>query len=255
MAVACSILVALGWGCAGGPQPPRMGIGQVGPISVIGQQSVGVPHDVHHIVGPSETLWRIAKTYDVDMETILRANRLSDPSMIKNGQDLLIPQTLGAKALVPLYPSRRWKYIVVHHTATDMGDAFTIDGLHHKRGWDRGMGYHFLIDNGTEGKEDGQIQIGPRWVKQIAGAHTKAGNMNENGIGIAIVGNYSTNFLTEKELQALVFLVKTLQQYYNIPNENVFGHRDVPGAATECPGKLFPWAEFKKRLQVKAQSF
>jgi N-acetyl-anhydromuramyl-L-alanine amidase AmpD len=54
--------------------------------------------------------------------------------------------------------------------------------------------------------------------------------------------------MTETELSAIVFLVKTLQQYYHIPDQNVMGHRDVPGAATECPGKLFPWHEFKRRI-------
>ncbi|MFA6599469.1 MAG: N-acetylmuramoyl-L-alanine amidase [Candidatus Omnitrophota bacterium] len=238
-----------GWGCAGGPSSVvRTPYPVTGPVSVVGPTAVRAPHDVRHVVGPSETLWRIAKTYDVDMETILKVNHLKDSTSIRSGQTLLIPNTQGAKQLIPLYPSQRWTHIIVHHTATDKGDSFTIDGLHHKRGWDRGLGYHFIVNNGTSGKEDGQIQVGPRWVKQLPGAHTKASNMNDHGIGIGIVGNFSEHFMTETELSAIVFLVKTLQQYYHIPDQNVMGHRDVPGAATECPGKLFPWHEFKRRI-------
>ncbi len=246
---ACLLVLA---GCASSTPQPLMisGGGPVGPISVVGAASAGQGiHNVQHVVGPSETIWRISKTYGVDADAILRANNLTDPSKIKNGQSLLIPGTAGAKALIPLYPSNRWTHIVVHHTATDTGDAYTIDDLHHKRGWDRGLGYHFIIDNGTHGKEDGQIQVGPRWIKQMVGAHTKASNMNERGIGIAIVGNFSEKQMTQKEMDSLVFLVKTLQEYYGIPYANVIGHRDVPGAATECPGKIFPWGEFKRRIQ------
>ena len=67
-------------------------------------------------------------------------------------------------------------------------------------------------------------------------------------IGIALVGNFSEKNVSSAELEALTFLVKTLQQYYRIPNDAVIRHRDVPGKHTECPGNNFPWAEFKRRL-------
>ena len=206
------------------------------------------PQTLHHEVGPAETLWRISKMYNVDIETLMRANGLKDPTMIKNGQRLVIPNTLGPVPVVPLYPSRKWTHIVIHHTATDSGNARSIDVLHHKRGFWNGLGYHFLIDNGTNGKWDGQIEVGPRWIKQRDGAHANANGMNEHGIGISLVGNYSESYVSERSLQSLVYLVETLQRYYQIPDHNVIGHRDVPGKNTECPGKFFPWAEFKRRL-------
>jgi LysM repeat protein len=206
------------------------------------------PHDVVHIVGPSETLWRISKTYDVDIKTLLEANSLSDPTKVKNGQRILVPKTYGPRPSIPLYPTRRWTHIVIHHTATHEGDAFTIDELHHKRGFWNGLGYHFLINNGTHGKLDGQIQVGPRWIKQQDGAHCNAGDMNQKGIGIVLVGNFSEQRVSQRELDSLVFLVKSLQQYYKIPNSNVVGHGDVPGKSTECPGNYFPMSEFKRRL-------
>lgn len=229
-------------GCFGG------GPSSYGPISITGDMQLTVPHDVYHIVGPSETLWRISKNYNVDMNSIMRANNLSDATVLKNGQRLLIPGTTGPRPVIPLFPTQRWTHIVIHHTATHEGDAFTIDQLHHRRGFDNGLGYHFLVNNGTEGKTDGQIQVGPRWIKQTDGAHCNAAGMNEHGIGVVLVGNFSEIVPSGRELQSLVFLVKTLQDYYRIPDSNIIRHGDVPGKSTECPGTHFPWWEFKRRL-------
>lgn len=205
--------------------------------------------NIYHEVGPSETLWRISTTYGVDMDTIMRVNNLPD-SRLKKGQKLLIPGTAGPRPNIPLYASARWTHIVIHHTATDDGNALSIDNLHRRRGWDNGMGYDFLIDNGTSGKQLGQIEVGPRWIKQMDGAHTKQGDWNKKAIGIAVVGNFSEGGLPDPMLENLVYLTAILKNFYRIPEQNIVGHRNVPGAATECPGKLFPWSEFKRRLRM-----
>lgn len=210
----------------------------------------GAPRSIYHEVGPSETLWRISTIYSVDMATIMRVNNLKNPTQIKNGMKLLIPNTRGPRANIPLYSTTRWTHIVIHHTVTDQGSAYSINGLHQQRGWENGMGYHFLIDNGTRGKALGQIEVGPRWIKQMDGAHTKQGDWNKKAIGIAVVGNYSETGLPDKMYDSLVFLVVTLKGFYRIPDQNIVGHRDVPGAATECPGKFFPWREFKQRIRA-----
>ncbi len=208
-----------------------------------------MPRDVYHEVGPLETLWRISKTYGVPQQTIIDANRISDPSAIKVGQKLFIPQAQEPQAIIPLYYTRPWSYIIVHHTATDFGNALTINKSHHNRGFEDGLGYHFLIDNGTMGKRDGQIEIGPRWLKQMDGAHTKASDMNKVAIGIGIVGNFSEVYMSEAQMKSLVFLTNVLRAHYQVSSSHIMGHRDVPGARTECPGKNFPWQEFKRRLE------
>jgi len=223
---------------------------QLMPTSVVSNPPSMVPRDIYHEVGPQETMWRISKVYGVDENVILQANHLSNRNQLKNGQKLLIPGTLGPRAVVPLYPNARWKYIIVHHTAADVGNARMIDVQHRERGFWNGLGYHFLIDNGTYGKSDGQIEVGPRWVKQEVGAHTKADDMNEKAIGVSLVGNFSQDLPSETQMASLVFLVKTLRDYYHIPNQNIIGHRDVPGASTECPGLRFPWTEFKQKLMA-----
>lgn len=47
---------------------------------------------IYHTVLEGETLWRIAKSYNVDISKIVQANRLQDPSKITKGQMLFIPR-------------------------------------------------------------------------------------------------------------------------------------------------------------------
>ena len=206
------------------------------------------PHDVVHEVGPMETLWRLAKMYGVSVDDIARTNHISNNAVIKIGQKLTIPNARSFRNMVYLYPGSQWRYIIVHHTASDIGSATLVHRAHHDRGFWNGIGYHFLIDNGSLGKGDGQIEMSPRWVKQQDGAHCRAGGMNHQGIGIALVGNFSIEQPPPNQLQSLATLIKTLSRHYQIPSNRIMGHRDVAGANTECPGTHFPWAKLRRSL-------
>jgi N-acetylmuramoyl-L-alanine amidase len=206
----------------------------------------GVRQTITHEVAPLETIWRISKMYDVSPEAIYAANSLKAGETIHPGQKLVIPNAKALRNIIPLYPNSRWKYIVVHHTATDVGKAFLIHRTHLDRGFWNGLGYHFLIDNGSLGKGDGQIEAAPRWIKQQSGAHCNSGGMNEKSIGIALVGNFNEAPPSAHQLQSLTYLLKTLSQYYHIPAANIIGHRDAPGASTECPGKRLPIANIRQ---------
>lgn len=242
-------------GCASTSYAP---IGSSTPISQI--KPIQPPHprisshvspirsDVCHVVGPLETMWRISKMYDVEIEEIMQHNGLRNKSQLKIGQRLIIPNAAPLKPVIPLYPSRKWKYIVLHHSATDYGSALSFNRAHLKRGFWNGLGYHFVIDNGTMEKQDGQIEVSPRWIKQQDGAHCKAGNMNEKGIGICVVGDFTDKGITRKQMESLVFLINKLSDFYRISPRNVIGHSDAPGASTECPGRNFPWNELRRRL-------
>jgi murein DD-endopeptidase MepM/ murein hydrolase activator NlpD len=46
---------------------------------------------IRHQVQPGETLWRIARTYDVTVEELQRANGLSNPAQLEVGSRLLVP--------------------------------------------------------------------------------------------------------------------------------------------------------------------
>ncbi|MFQ5953004.1 MAG: N-acetylmuramoyl-L-alanine amidase [Candidatus Omnitrophota bacterium] len=201
----------------------------------------------YHTVAPGETLWRISKMYDADVETIKEANRIRNVKKVEIGQRLYIPGASPRKNVITMYPNRRWKYIIVHHSATNKGNSMQFNRSHLRRGWE-GVGYHFIIDNGTYGKDDGQIETGPRWTKQRRGAHCKARKMNKKAIGICLVGNFSRSKPTKKQMESLTYLVNKLRKYYRIPKKRVLGHGQVRGAKTECPGKRFPWRSFKSSL-------
>ncbi|NIS61113.1 MAG: peptidoglycan DD-metalloendopeptidase family protein [Proteobacteria bacterium] len=52
---------------------------------------------VYHTVKRHQTLWRISKTYGVDMDEVARVNHIPDPSKIRVGQKIFIP---GAKKVL-----------------------------------------------------------------------------------------------------------------------------------------------------------
>ncbi|SPD72491.1 N-acetylmuramyl-L-alanine amidase, negative regulator of AmpC, AmpD [uncultured Desulfobacterium sp.] len=214
-----------------------------GPL-VINKQllSLPSPKNTAHEVAPLETLWRISKMYDVPVQQICAVNQIKPEDTLRIGRKLIIPNASALRHVIALYPSSKWEYIVIHHTATDIGNACLIDRGHQDRGYWRGLGYHFLIDNGTLGKGNGQIEVAPRWIKQQNGAHCMADRMNEKAIGIALVGNFNVSLPTEEQMKSLTYLVDALRGYYRIQAENIIGHGEVKGTATDCPGRLFPWS-------------
>ncbi len=136
---------------------------------------------------------------------------------------------------------RQWKYVVIHHSASGTGNAATFDKLHReKRGWVNGLGYDFVIGNGN-GSGNGQIEVGPRWKRQIDGAHAGVKEYNHFGIGICLVGNFEDEKPTRNQISSLLSLIKYFQNRYNIPSENVILHRHVK--TTACPGENFPYFE------------
>lgn len=145
---------------------------------------------------------------------------------------------------------RRWQYIVIHHSATDVGGAQSFDQGHKKRGWKNGLGYHFVIGNGSS-TADGQVEVGPRWTKQnegIDGAHAGNKLYNQRGIGICLVGNYNDGRPTERQLVALRRLCRALMTRYGISRANVLPHCEVRRGHTDCPGKKFPLEAFRRSL-------
>ena len=154
----------------------------------------------------------------------------SPPPHIR-GTDIPVPRAWAARGSV-----RDWKWIVVHHSASDSGGALVFDEWHRKRGWDE-LGYHFVIDNG-EGQPDGRVEVGSRWYKQKQGAHakSKSGEYNERGIGICLVGNFEKDRPTDEQWNSLVRLVAYLSREFDIPEDRIIGHRDV-NDGTLCPGE------------------
>ena len=152
---------------------------------------------------------------------------------------------------------KSWKAIMIHHSATRKGNAATFDDHHRNVNHWKGIGYDFVINNGY-GKSDGVVEVTFRWKEQIPGAHVggTAGNWaNKDGIGICLVGDFSKRAPSKKQMKSLTKLVSFLQKRYNIPKYKVYGHKDTPGAGiTNCPGRHFPMASFKRSLHTSYAS-
>lgn len=160
-----------------------------------------------------------------------------------------------ARSWRPAVDERDWKYIVIHHTASERGDVESIHNAHLKnkdksgKAW-LGIGYHFVIGNG-QGMGDGEIEPTFRWKQQMQGAHAGNTEHNQHGIGICLVGNFEETPPTAAQLAAVKELVGGLKQSYAIATDRVIGHGDVK--ATACPGRLFPLDELKNSVAVNRQ--
>jgi N-acetylmuramoyl-L-alanine amidase-like protein len=152
---------------------------------------------------------------------------------------------------------KRWRGIIVHHSATSTGNAVMIDTMHKKRkdrngeAW-LGLGYHFVISNGRGGT-DGKVEVGFRWPKQMTGAHCRPRSCthnywNEHTIGICLVGNFEHSRPTPAQYNSLAKLIRFLKERYPIPANAIQGHGDVAGAKTACPGRNFSWWTLRQRL-------
>jgi hypothetical protein len=145
---------------------------------------------------------------------------------------------------IPTCGERPWRYVVLHHSDDTAGCCSKYDKIHRGKGWENGCGYHFIVGNGSM-TADGQVEVGPRWVSQIQGAHAKTpdNRFNEEGVGIVLVGDFEHGPGPSRvQYDSAVRLTRWLMARYHIPLDRVLRHQDAK--ATACPGKNFPWAKF-----------
>ncbi len=224
-----------------------------------------------HFVRRGDTLSGIAARYGVSVESLRARNDIAAPGL-RAGQRLVIPAigaspaaspapAAPASALAPVLAASRglriapgrWTHLVVHHSGIEAGNAKAYDGAHRRRGMENGLAYHFVIGNGRD-SGDGQIEIGPRWTRQIYGGHVRSQAMNEHGIGICLVGNFEKRTPGKRQLASLYALLDHLRADglpgASIPKVTV--HRWVDRNHTVCPGRRFPYSELKRRYGAVA---
>jgi hypothetical protein len=161
-----------------------------------------------------------------------------------------IAGALGAGAI---YWPRRWKYIVIHHSAGNFGTIEFLQEVHRDRqGGDPidAIPYHYVIGNGN-GLGMGEIASDWRRDMNIWGTHVSANNMARNflGLGICLVGNFEETDLPAQQFEALVSLTKSLMTRYDISPVNVGLHGKIHGESSKCPGRMFPHERFQKAIQ------
>lgn len=229
--------------------------------------SLGSAENQTYIVRKNDTLSGIARGHGVSMNQLLEANALSRSGHIRVGQRLKIPQTttmretstyavspssLPSSTLADLDRARispgRWDYIVIHHSATPMGNARSMDRYHREqRHMENGLAYHFVIGNGR-GMRDGQIVVGQRWTRQLNGGHLASAALNARSIGICLVGNFDQDRPTERQLESLDALTEYLMKRCGVSKSGVKTHQQINTVGTRCPGRLFDDGAFLRGL-------
>lgn len=179
-------------------------------------------------------------------EPLVVQPKIVKPTPPQKRTDKSIPQDW----LPPSNLEKRWTAIVIHHSGTDSGNAAIFDNWHREGNSWEGVGYDFVIGNGTD-SDDGQVEVTFRWSQQRTGAHCKTPNnwANENAVGICLVGNFNHTVPTTQQIESLLKLISFLQERHKISNSRIYGHNTTPGARkTDCPGKRFPMAQLKSML-------
>lgn len=161
--------------------------------------------------------------------------------------------TRGVRAAIDRAPVKRgrWQYIVVHNSGTKQGNALVFDNYHRNvRRMQNGLAYHFVIGNGTS-SGDGEIEIGPRWTKQINGGHVASDYLNDISLGICLVGDYNRDRPTEAQLAALDELIRYLRGRVGKTKGKISivkAHREINPKPTDCPGDRFPYRWLHRRF-------
>lgn len=228
--------------------PDRLRIGQQ--LIIPPKKGISRTYEVKR----GDVLSKIASTYGMSVRDLVVFNSLKNPNDLFIGQELLIPETSGLDTPPPsplpaslrkeldqikVIPGK-WKYIVIHHSATDRGSAKGMDRYHREeRHMENGLAYHFVIGNG-HGAGDGEISVGSRWRRQIKGGHVATTSLNEKSIGICLVGNFEKAPPTRKQMESLRALNEYLRKRCGLNRSRVKPHRDINPRPTKCPGKHFP---------------
>jgi len=169
--------------------------------------------------------------------------------------------------------------IAVHHSATanritgePTGNAHTFFDYHvNGRGWTHG-GYNYVIPgNGeieyaldekisayhagfkdaddSEGLEQGQYWNNHYLAICLAGWFSDNRTYQDaDGHQQMIPNEYTVP--TNAQEQSLLALIAQLRQKYDIPIENVRGHRELAGNSTTCPGHNFDPAALREKIRA-----
>ena len=125
----------------------------------------------------------------------------------------------------------RWKYVIIHHAASSdspiKNDTATVREYHTQvRKW-RDIGYHFVVE-----KINHSMEVLMGRPLNMSGAHCPG--HNHDGIGVCIMGDFSTVPPEEEYYSTIEKFLAGLTQQLGIPVENIMPHKKY--RATICPG-------------------
>ena len=141
----------------------------------------------------------------------------------------------------------RWRYIVVHHTASDIGNKEVVQKLNvEKRGWSD-IAYHFVVNNGSSNTTVGEIEVSDLWKNRRANLSTRSWYANYFGIAVVLVGNFQAHPPPPLQKDALIGLLTRLSREYGIAPERIVGHREIQNTA--CPGRYLNMIEVRELVK------
>lgn len=134
-------------------------------------------------------------------------------------------------------PLSQVNYLAIHHTAGPDSQTPTEIANYHinNNGWG-GIGYHFLIG------KDGSVY----YVGDLSTARANVANLNEQVIGICLIGNFTSGRVPSNEQydsthKLCDFFINNYPDLSSINSwEVVKGHKELPGQSTTCPGDNWP---------------
>jgi N-acetylmuramoyl-L-alanine amidase len=140
----------------------------------------------------------------------------------------------------------RVKYLVLHYTVTDTPQSIRI--FTHQAGVEASI--HYLLSDDREPIIYGIVDESRAAYQAGSDSGWKGDrNLNNISIGIEIVnagwvdgpGGRTWAPYPQKQIDALIPLVKDIMARHHIAPENVLGHADVAPQRKQDPGALFPW--------------
>ncbi|MDD4939957.1 MAG: LysM peptidoglycan-binding domain-containing M23 family metallopeptidase [Candidatus Omnitrophica bacterium] len=79
---------------------------------------------IYHRVERGQTLWRISKTYNVDLDEIAKINRIQDATKIEPGQLIFIPSARKTKPLTAYSSSEEFEWPLKGRVISGFGQNF-----------------------------------------------------------------------------------------------------------------------------------
>lgn len=206
-----------------------------------------------YIVKPGDTLSEIAARHGLTLSKLKQINHLSSDTIYPRQELKLVAGKDSFTRLKPILSkldepkvSSGWKNIILHHSATPYGNAAIFHRYHlQERHMENGLAYHFVIGNGSNSR-NGQVEVGVRWRKQLAGGHVASQAYNENSIGICLVGNFQVKRPSSFQLESARQLITYLREYALQKEARLLVHKEIE--KTLCPGKYFPVSDFHKQF-------
>ena len=135
------------------------------------------------------------------------------------------------------------KYIVIHYTAND-GDTDENNGKYFANNIVKTSAHYFVDDDSVT------QSVPDSYIAWHCGANTyrHPSCRNSNSIGIEICDDIRNGVIypSEKTIQNVLELTRSLMQKYNVPKEHIIRHYDVTGK--KCPAYWVDDVKWKKEF-------